>query len=129
MTVQHAAVWMDHEEAKVFHIDPASFARSELQVVHHLRGPHRTGGHAELHRGADEEHPFFDNVIKHLADAQEILVAGPTDARLEFVTFAERHHKELAKKIVGVEPADHPTDEQFAAHVHTYFIAADRMQT
>jgi len=128
MSIRHAAVWLDHEEAKVFHVDPESFERSELHVTHHLHHPHKTGGHAQLHRSVAEDHPFFDEIAKHLADAEEILVVGPANTKLEFVKFVKERHKDLARKIVGVEPSDHPTDGQLVAHVRKYFLAADRMR-
>jgi stalled ribosome rescue protein Dom34 len=128
MSIRHAAVWLDHQEAKVFHIDPESFERSDLQVTHHLREPHKIGGHAESHRSIAEDHPFFDQIAKHLADADEILVVGPANTKLEFMKFVQARHKDLAKKILGVEPSDHPTDGQLVAHVRKYFLAADRVR-
>lgn len=127
MPTRHAAVWMDHQEARIYHIDPKSFDRSDLHVMHHLRRPNRTGGHAEVDRSISEDHPFFDEVATHLADAGEVLVVGPAQTKLDFVKFVQERHKELAKKIVGVEPSDHPTDGQLVAHVRKYFNAADRM--
>jgi stalled ribosome rescue protein Dom34 len=129
MSIRHAAVWLDHDEAKIFHIDPDHVERAELHVAHHLRAPHKTGGHAELHRSIAEAHPFFDEIATHLADAEEILVVGPADAKLEFVRFVQERHKDVARKIIGVEPSDHPTDGQIVAHVRRYFLAADRMHT
>lgn len=128
MSTQHAAVWLDHQEAKVFHIHPATFERTELHVAHHLHHPHRTGGQAELDRSVSEEHPFFDAIAKALADADEVLVVGPADAKLELVKFLKERHQELAGKILGVEPSDHPSDNQMVAHVRKYFVAADRMR-
>jgi len=128
MPTRHAAVWLDHEEAKVFHIDPSSVAHSELHVAHHLHNPRKLGAHAELHRSIAEEHPFFDEVVKHLAGADEVLVVGPAATKLEFVKFVQERHKDLARKIVGVEASDHPTDGQLVAHVRKYFLAADEMR-
>jgi len=121
MSTRYAAVWLDHEEARIFHVTPDSFERSELHVAHHLHRPHKTGGHAELHRSVAEDHPFFDEVVRHLTDAEAILVVGPSDAKHEFVKFVQKRHIDLAQKIVGVEPSDHPTDGQLIAHVRKYF--------
>ena len=128
MSTRHAAVWLDHQEAKVFHFTPESIEQSELHVVHHLHHPRKAGGHAELHRDAAEEHPFFEAVATHLGDAEEVLVVGPAESKNEFVKFVQARHKDLAKRIVGVEAADHPTDGQIVAHARKYFLAADRMR-
>jgi hypothetical protein len=37
------------------------------------------------------------------------------------------HDPQLAKKIVGVESIDHPSDAQLVAHARKYFKAEDRM--
>jgi hypothetical protein len=34
------------------------------------------------HRSVAEEHPFFDEIAKHLVDAEEVLVVGPADTKL-----------------------------------------------
>jgi len=126
MSIRHAAVWLDHQEAKVYHVDPETFERSDLHVTNHLRKPHKLGAAAESHRSIAEEHPFFDEIAKHLAGADEILVVGPANTKLEFVKFMKERHQDVARKIVGVEPSDHPSDGQLVAHVRRYFLAVDR---
>jgi stalled ribosome rescue protein Dom34 len=129
MSTKHAAVWLDHEQAKIFHVHPETAETADLHIAHHLHHPNKTGGHAELHRDVAELHPFFDDIAKHLADAEEILVLGPADTKLAFVTFAKERYRDLAPKIVGVEASDHPTDGQIVAHVRKFFLAADRMRS
>jgi stalled ribosome rescue protein Dom34 len=123
MTTRHATVWLDHQEAKIFHINPDDVERSLLHVAHHLHRAHKTGGHAELHRSAAEAHPFFEEIASHLADAEQILVVGPGTAKLELVKLVEERHPDLAKRIVGVEASDHPTDAQIVAHARKHFLA------
>lgn len=112
----HAAVWIDHSQAKVFHID----REGEIEDV--LKGPkhHRERGSAEM------EH-FFHDVVKAVSDAQEILVCGPGSAKLELIRHVHRHDKPLESRIVGVESADHPTDGQLAKYARAYFREKDRM--
>lgn len=128
MSIPHAAVWLDRDEARIFHIDRASFERTGVQVKHHLRPPTKTGAHAELHRAVAEEHPFFDDIASHLSDVEEVLVVGPADTKLEFVEYVKTHHKDLARKLVGVEACDHPTDGELVAEVRKHFLALDRVR-
>ena len=122
-TTRQAALWLDHEEARIYLIDAETFAETGLSVTHHLLGARKTGAHAKDHRRDAEDHPFFDDVAAHLGEADEILVVGPANAKLRFVDYVKEHHKPLAAKIVGVEAADHPTDKQLVAHVRDYFVA------
>jgi hypothetical protein len=126
MPIRHAAVWIDHEEAKIFQIDRETFEEKTL------RDPHR-----ELHRrptvAAEKSHPtdgehFYRDVALALEGADEVLVVGPSTAKLEFIKHVHKHDHALVAKIIGVETVDHPTDGQLAAYARHYFRAADRMQ-
>ena len=108
---------------------PESVERSELHVTHHLYRPHKTGGHAERHRDVAEQHPFFEDIVTHLGDAAGVLVVGPAETKNELVKFLQARHSGVARRIVGVEAADHPTDGQILAHARNFFLAADRMLT
>jgi stalled ribosome rescue protein Dom34 len=121
MNTRHAAVWIDHKEAKIFFVD----ARTS-ETLH----PHR---HVRRHQNQDERsHPadaahYFHEVAVELAGSEEILVVGPSSAKLELVKHAHKHDPALAEKIVGVETVDHPTDGQILAYARQYFHAKDRM--
>lgn len=120
---RHVAVFIDHHEAKVFHVTPEAFEEK------HLHSPH-----ASLHqKHRDKTHPaevshFFDDVVKSVAGAAEILVLGPGSAKLELVKHIHKHHAALVDNIVGVESADHPTDRQIVAHARATFLKVDRMR-
>jgi stalled ribosome rescue protein Dom34 len=128
MTTPHAAVWIDHNEAKVFHIADleadGEVTTATLHPRHHLkRHPNTT---AEHEHPADAAH-FFRDVTKAVADADEILVVGPGKAKLELIKYVHKHEHTMEPKIVGVETVDHPTDRQLLAYVRSYFHAKDRM--
>jgi len=122
----HAAVWLDHHEARVFHVTADADVESTLKVpahhVHHAKKGERSSGTVD-HATAQ----FFDAVAKELSDAQEILVMGPGQAKLAFFRHLHAHHRALEPKVVGVETVDHPSDAQLVAHVRAYFRARDRV--
>jgi len=126
MTFRHVAVWIDHHEARIFHVADEGFDEATLRAPHrHVRRhPTATAEHAHP---ADVQH-FFHDVAKALEDAVEILVVGPAAAKDEFVKHVKEHDHALAPKIVGVETVDHPTDGQIVAHARKVFRAADRMR-
>ncbi len=128
MNIEHVAVWIDHAEAKIFHVDAESFDTTTIHAPHRQMRRHPPGpADREREHPADDKH-FFHEVARALEGAQEILVVGPASAKLEFVKHVHAHDRALGPKIVGVETADHPTDGQFAAHVRRYFRDADRMR-
>jgi stalled ribosome rescue protein Dom34 len=124
MKTRHAAVWIDHDEAKIFYLNPETFDASSVQAPHsHVR--RHEGTTRERNHPTDEEH-FFRDVARALDGAEEILVVGPAQAKLEFMKHVREHDKPLAAKVLGVETVDHPTDGQLVAHARKYFRIADR---
>ena len=126
MKTLHAAVWIDHKEAKIFHVDPDTFDMAKVKAPHSHLHRHEATTH-EHHHPAEEEH-FFQAVAHALDGAEEILVVGPGQAKLEFMKHVRDREKALAPKVLGVETVDHPTDGQLVAYVRKYFRAADRMR-
>ncbi len=121
----HAAVWIDHKEAKIFHVDSMDVPDpAKFEPHHHIkRHPSTT---AEHEHPADAMH-FFRDVAHALADSEEILIVGPAKAKLELIKYIHKHEHALEPKIVGVETVDHPTDGQLVKYVRQYFHAKDRM--
>jgi stalled ribosome rescue protein Dom34 len=122
----HAAVWLDHEHAKVFHFNRDSWEESVLKMPKHqlssrakIRDTHHRG---ETH----DQKEYFEAIAKAVDDAAEILVLGPGTAKLQFIKHVHENDARLEKRIVGVEGADHPTDRQIIEHARKYFVVKDR---
>lgn len=117
-----AAVWLDHHEARVFHVDLEGFdEKTLLAPAHHL---HRESREATL----DDAH-FFEKVAGALESADEILVFGPSTAKRQFAHWVDTHAPIVAKRITHVDASDHPTDGQFVAEVRRHFrIPAARVR-
>jgi hypothetical protein len=56
------------------------------------------------------------------------LLIGPAQKKHEFAVYLRDKHPQLAKSIVAVENADHPTDAQVLSYARKHFPALDRMQ-
>lgn len=116
----HAIVWIDHKEAKIFHVDPKQI--DKVVVPSHASGHHahhKANTTGSGHRGVDKE--FFGRVVSGLADTAEILVVGPGNAKSEFKNYVAESAPSIAKQIVGVESLDHPSDRQLVALGREYF--------
>jgi stalled ribosome rescue protein Dom34 len=117
---------MDHQEARIFFVNVDAFAT--LNVRSPTRHVHRHPVSRE-----DKQHPvdakhFFDEVARELAGTGEILILGPSTAKLDFIRYLHAHDPVLERRVIGVETVDHPTDGQLVAHVRRYFRAIDRMR-
>ena len=72
----HAIVWIDHSQAKVFHIGLSG----ENEVIVHPRMPtkhlhHKANSTGSGHAAPDKE--FLAQVMNAVSDAGEILIIGP----------------------------------------------------
>ncbi len=126
MTTAHVVLWIDHKEAKIFHVNETGFDAEAVKApgAHVHRHPQHTAEHAHP---VDLNH-FFDRALQALEGAREVLVMGPGSAKLELIKYVHKHRPGLESMIVGVETSDHPTDGQVVAHARKYFLAADKVR-
>jgi len=122
-----SAVWIDHNEARIFHVAAGGVAESVVQAPAHHIHRHPKGPTAE-HNHPDDMSHFFADVAKALASAEKVLVVGPSTAKLQFLRYLHKHAPALEPRVVGVETADHPTDRQLIAHIKHHFGVPDRIR-
>jgi stalled ribosome rescue protein Dom34 len=122
----HAVIWIDHKEARIFHVHPdATDETTILAPQHHIHRHPKGRGEAREH--PDDAHRFFADVARALAGVDAILITGPSSAKLEFFRYVHEHEHRLESQVVGIETADHPTDGEIVARAKSYFKASDRM--
>lgn len=125
MNTRHAAVWLDHKEARAFAFHPDT--ADETTVV---APPHND--HHKWTRGQEgvKEHPedlkrFFHDIVLALHGVESLLIVGPGTAKLEFLRYVHTHDRALEAAVVGIETVDHPTDGQIVAYARAYFKRVD----
>ena len=119
MSFSHIAVWLDHDEAKLFKIEPEGFEMSKLAA------PHRHFKHKHGHHGGQRE--FFREIASALDGEVDVVVVGPSATKLAFIRYLQKHDHALERKVLGIESLDHPTDGQLAVYVRDYFEIRDRL--
>jgi hypothetical protein len=126
VTHSHAVAWIDHREAHIIHFSPEAAEAAAVKS----QAPHRHLHHKSGAAGAGRDKPdsaYLSGVASALADANEILIVGPAGAKLDLMHFLKTHRTEVAKKVMGVETVDHPTEGELLKFARKYFTAADRM--
>jgi stalled ribosome rescue protein Dom34 len=123
----HVAVWIDHHEARIFHINAERIDENTVRAsTHHVhRDPNGPGTET---RHADDAPRFFREIARQLEGAHRVLVVGPSTAKLQFIHYVFKHDPALEPRTIAVETVDPPTDGQLMAHLRRYFDADDRMQ-
>jgi stalled ribosome rescue protein Dom34 len=116
----HVVVWLDHTEAKLFHIGLTGDDEVTLHPhlpTQHLHHKANTTGSG--HVAPDKE--FLEQITSALGDAGEILIIGPAGAKTELAKYLHEKHPALGKRVVAVEAADHPSDRQIVAYAKQHF--------
>ncbi|HLW23384.1 MAG TPA: hypothetical protein VKT22_03360 [Steroidobacteraceae bacterium] len=116
MSHYHSVVWIDHQRATVWQFSPSGQEHTAVRTHSQHARP-----------GASEQRRFFESVAQALAGTHEILILGPARAKNELADFLRTHHGDLARGIVAVESADHPSDGEILAYARRHFTALDRM--
>lgn len=122
----HAVIWIDHSEARIFHFNAEDVDTLVLHPDHPTRHIHHKAnvvgsGHAA------EDQKFLHAVAEAIGGAKEVLVTGPAATKTMLVKHIAHHDPQMLPCIVGVESSDHPTDGQIVAHARKYFTKADHL--
>jgi stalled ribosome rescue protein Dom34 len=116
-----AAVWISLEEAKVFKFNPEGV---EIHAIHsdHLKHKAEVDGRNHLKREGDAER-FFHQVAEYLTkdSSARWLILGAGVAKTQFKHHIEKHHAQIANKIVGIEAIDKSTDGEIENFAHGFF--------
>ena len=134
MTKQ-VGLWIDHRKAVMVTVSGETLTENVVESG----SPKRvrfSGGTASGSRGSRagagedkrERHfegdlaRFYDRVIEHLRDAEDIFIFGPGEAKTELRAQLERQG--LGGRIAGIEAADKMTRRQISEKVRRRFAAA-----
>lgn len=116
----HAIVWIDHSQARIFHIGLSG--ADEIVLHPHLPTRHLHHKANTIGRGhAAPDRGFMAQVLDALSDAGQILIIGPASAKTELAKYLCQQDSEIGDRIVAVEAADHPSDGEIIAYARQYF--------
>ncbi len=96
-----SVVWIDAEQARVFHISEDRMERHVLSLKGLL-------------------HPIYREVIEKLGSPSRIVILGPGTPKNQLFDFMKVSHPQLANKVVACETSDHPSDQQIATFAMKY---------
>jgi len=127
MSITHAVVWLDHHEAHVLHFDDAAPENAKIRAHSKHKHLHSKAGTVGSGHTPEDQH-YYHEVALALAGSAEILIVGPSGAKLALIKHLHKHDPAIADKIVGVESVDHPSDGQVVAYARHYFAKVDQMR-
>jgi len=117
----HSAVWLDQQEARIFHVAAGNFDESTLLAPSQI-ARHPNPDNSQRH-DQEEQRRYFKDLAHALVGSEQVLILGPSTAKLHFLKYVHQHDHLLEARIAGVETVDHPTDKQIVAYSRKYFEA------
>ena len=121
-SLQRIAVWIDQREAIVAMFSGDQLRKEEEifsdldQEAHHKRW---TRSHVQAHKHEHLKH-YYEEVVRHFGQADEILILGPGQAKHELYHHVE-HHKGLKGKVTAVENATKMSEDELVAQAASFF--------
>ena len=127
-------IWMDKRMAKLITIgngeEQPITIKSNVEDYrpsggsgNRLRGGLQNVVHDRRYKEREKQQlkAYFVEIANKLPKDSTIVVFGPAETGKRFVDELSKSHKELRRKIIGVEKADSMTDNQMKAWVIDYF--------
>ncbi len=138
MLLKRTGVWLDHSKAKLIMLHEGAVQittihspyvrhlrirgqKSDISVYQNLFGSNREV--TKHHIKQNELHSYYKDLEKRLADCDEILLFGPTEAKNELNNFLLKNKKFNGISIT-VKNSAYMTEHQMVAFVRKFFKPA-----
>src|SRR5581483_2193541 len=102
--VRHGVVWIDRNEARIFHLQRDLGLRETVRVMK-VKAHHKDG-----HMRPEDNPPYFADIVEFLHNTREVLLAGPGPEKLAFHAWLEKHQPDLAGRVLEVVAMDHSSN-------------------
>jgi hypothetical protein len=125
----HLVAWVDHKVARLYAI-----THEHIREIATIYVPDIGGGNIHHKAGSPEgghnQPPaaFLHEIATGLENGQEILIAGPADAKFALKRYLETHAPLLAARVVGVEPMDSDEAGEIHEFAYAFFYRSDRIR-
>jgi hypothetical protein len=125
---KQTAIWIDHHEARIFHLDVARTSDEAVATVPLRHGDHPARA-SESKKGpsAKKTKRFFAEVGRSLRGKGDILLVGPASTKLAFLRYVHKHHRKIDERIVAIETVLHPPTAAFLTYAKAYFHTNARL--
>jgi stalled ribosome rescue protein Dom34 len=119
MSYIHAVITIDQQKALIAPFDADGFETLHVKSHHHDTPQHNSD--------VRDAHEFFAEVSDKLKGLEQVLITGSHKGLSDFKHYVEKHRPEIAKRVIGYEVVDHPTEAELVAFARTAFDQYHRL--
>ena len=123
LSAKKLGIWMDHSNAHLIEITADSIETKNIESKFTHQAKEQSLGRSENLMHNKEQHQqseYYKNLGEVIKNYNEVILFGPTDAKVELLNLLRTDHRFAGIKI-EVEQADKMTDNQQHAFVKNYF--------
>ena len=123
MKAHKLGIWLDHMNAHLieFAADSSETKTIHSKFTHETKVNSLEHGESKMHsKEQNQQKDYYKAIGEIIKNYNEILLFGPTDAKLELKNFLAKDHT-LAGKKITVMQADKMSENQQHAFVRDYF--------
>lgn len=116
-------IWMDHSLANLmdYSVNPMQTKTIECNFTHEDKEEALKRSESIMHNKKQNElSEYYKEIAKIIKQYDEVLIFGPTDAKIELYNTI-KDDQAYAKIKIAIKPADKMTENQQYAFVKTYF--------
>ncbi|SNT53974.1 hypothetical protein SAMN05216374_4750 [Tardiphaga sp. OK246] len=116
----HVIVWIDYSQARIFHLGISDndglvlYPHSSARRVRHQ-------ANSTIRGHVDPKALYFAQITEVIREGSDILILGPSTAKVELARYIRKRSSETADRIVALEAADRLTDDDLLAYGRVYF--------
>jgi hypothetical protein len=124
-TQKKLGIWMDHANAHLMEFTTDTIETKEVgsKFTDEAVDQDLSKGESLMHnREQHEESAYYKELGKEISNYDDVLLFGPTDAKIELFNLL-RANSHFEKIKIEVKQADKMTDNQQHAFVKDYFLA------
>ncbi|MCU1396737.1 MAG: hypothetical protein JWM34_5165 [Ilumatobacteraceae bacterium] len=121
MSSVHILVWVDHERARLIELSGGESRAIRIGV-----DPFRTDTSTPAPPPLTSTE-LYEGIADALADAEEIVIAGPSHERVALARHLEVNHPALGRRVIAIEQMGNATDTMLRMYARTYFRISDRL--
>ena len=123
LQVKNIGIWMDHSSANLmeFTTDPIETRTLESEFTHQVKEESLNKSERGMHQKEQhEQSAFYKKLGEVIRNYEEVLLFGPTNAKVELLNILRADHR-FEKIKIEVEQTDKMTENQQHAFVKEHF--------
>ncbi len=116
-------IWMDHSNALLFNFDSVANNKKVIASDFSLKDKHETLQRSESEMHNKQNHKttsYYNKIANEIKKFDEVLLFGPTDAKLELFHILKDDHK-FSKIKIECKTTDKMSEKEQSKFVQNYF--------